>query len=68
MTMRQKTLQAGVQAAKGLVVSSLCVLMIAGPGTQAPTFVTFPSSSRWANDAASEQRASREAWHESTRD
>jgi uncharacterized protein (DUF1800 family) len=33
--MRQRTLQAGIQAAKGLVVSSLCALMIAGPGTPA---------------------------------
>jgi hypothetical protein len=33
--MRQRTLQAGIQVAKGFVVSSLCALMIAGPGTPA---------------------------------
>jgi len=35
MTARQRTLQAGIQTAKGLVISSLCALMIVGPGTPA---------------------------------
>jgi len=35
MSMRQKTLRAGVETAKGFVVASLCVLMVAGPGTPA---------------------------------
>jgi uncharacterized protein (DUF1800 family) len=35
ISMRQMTLRSGIQAAKGLTVASLCVLMVAGPGTPA---------------------------------
>jgi len=35
ISMRQMTLQAGIQTAKGFVVASLCALMVAGPGTPA---------------------------------